>query len=159
MSSWLLCPKIHHRRWKGNFLQHYTEMTTYSKDLLPIHDNVQYSATAVNTITPYWAGSSKHYIHFRILTNKEQWPTKKFWYKERQKGLICWFTSWRTLRVESFILSNSSMQHMPLSASTNAPLWDKVTLFVIWKINWKINTTVLEITGQQSILSSQWDRY
>jgi len=37
-------------------------------------------------------------------------------------NVCCSITSWRTLRVESFILSNSSIQHMPLSASTNAPV-------------------------------------
>ena len=31
-------------------------------------------------------------------------------------------TSWRTLRVESDILSNSSMQHTPPSERTSAPL-------------------------------------
>lgn len=154
MSSWLLCPKIHHSWWKGNFLLRYTEMTTYSPSM------TMYNTLPLQSILEHLTELAAPNITLQdsdrqgAVTNK-----KKVWYKERQKGLICWFTSWRILRVESFILSNSSMQHMPLSASTNAPLWDKVTLFVIWKINWKINTTVLETTGQQSILSSQWDRY
>ncbi len=36
--------------------------------------------------------------------------------------VCCSMTSWRTLRVASDILSNSSMQHMPPSESTRAPL-------------------------------------
>ena len=36
--------------------------------------------------------------------------------------VCCSITSWRTERVESFILSNSSMQQIPLSAKTSAPV-------------------------------------
>ncbi len=36
--------------------------------------------------------------------------------------VCCSITSWRTDRVLSVILSNSSMQQIPLSLSTNAPL-------------------------------------
>ena len=37
-------------------------------------------------------------------------------------NVCCSITSWRTDLVLSFILSNSSMQQMPLSLSTSAPL-------------------------------------
>lgn len=43
-------------------------------------------------------------------------------------NVCCSITSWRILRVESFILSNSSMQHTPLSAKTRAPVWSTTDL-------------------------------
>lgn len=57
-------------------------------------------------------------------------------------SVCCSITSCKTLRVESFILSNSSMQQTPLSANTNAPLPKikiKINIYYYSRVNekWK----------------------